>query len=122
MPARARMSDCAPSMISSNGLDRWLISITDIPTPGSATRSRCASSSTGSGSTDGPAEKLKTRCVGMPLIYRVRRLTRIEIDTDDAHRFGRNGFLRLIGRGADVMRAVHRRLVDDGVGERSDGL
>src|SRR5687768_9326820 len=43
--------------------DRWLTSSTDMPTPGSATRSRCASSSTGSGSTAGPAEKLKTRWV-----------------------------------------------------------
>src|SRR3954469_17618938 len=107
MPARARMSDCAPSMISSNGFDRWLISITDIPTPGSATRSRCASSSTGSGSTDGPAEELQTRCGGVALIYRVRRLSRIEIHADDAYGFGCNRFLRLIGRGADVMRAVH---------------
>src|SRR5688572_22774667 len=43
--------------------DRWLISSTDMPTPGSDTRSRCASSSTGSGRTAGPAEKLKTRWV-----------------------------------------------------------
>src|SRR4030095_6778727 len=38
----------------------------DIPMPGSAIRSRCASSSTASGRTAGPAEKLNTRvAVGM---------------------------------------------------------
>ena len=52
--------------MSSNVFERWLISITDMPTPGSAIRSRCASSRTGSGSTAGPAEKLNTRvAVGM---------------------------------------------------------
>jgi hypothetical protein len=52
------MSASALCMMSSNVLERWLISITDMPTPGRATRSRRASSSTGSGSTAGPAEKL----------------------------------------------------------------
>src|SRR5687767_13898851 len=55
------MSATARCKMSSNVLERWLISITDMPTPGSATRSRWASSSTGGGSTAGPAEKLKTR-------------------------------------------------------------
>src|SRR5438309_8769083 len=60
------MSSCALCIRSSNVFERWLISITDMPTPGSVTRSRCASSSTGSGSTAGPAEKLNTRvAVGM---------------------------------------------------------
>jgi hypothetical protein len=45
-------------MISSKTFERWLISSTDMPTPGSVTRSRWASSSTGIGSTAGPAEKL----------------------------------------------------------------
>src|ERR1044071_122074 len=66
MPASARMSSCALCIKSSNVFERWLISITDIPTPGSAIRSRCASSSTASGRTAGPAEKLNTRvAVGM---------------------------------------------------------
>src|SRR5687767_1169495 len=47
----------------SNVFERWLISSTDMPTPGRDTRSRCASSSTGIGKTAGPAEKLNTRCV-----------------------------------------------------------
>jgi hypothetical protein len=45
-------------MISSKAFERWLISITDMPTPGSDTRSRCACSSTGRGRTAGPALKL----------------------------------------------------------------
>ena len=50
-----------PPMIASKVFERWLISRTDMPTPGSATRSRCASSRTGTGSTAGPAAKLKMR-------------------------------------------------------------
>ena len=46
-------------MISSNVLERWLISITDMPTPGKLSKSRCASSKTGTGNTAGPALKLK---------------------------------------------------------------
>src|SRR4051812_45321791 len=63
MPASSRMSAIARARIASNVFDRWLISITDMPTPGRATRSRCASSSTGTGRTAGPAEKLKMRRV-----------------------------------------------------------
>src|SRR6185503_18442927 len=60
------MSSCALCIRSSNVFERWLISMTDIPTPGSAIKSRCASSSTASGRTAGPAEKLNTRvAVGM---------------------------------------------------------
>src|SRR5947208_4914429 len=55
------MSASARARMASNGLERWLISRTDMPTPGSAIRSRCISSSTGSGSTAGPAAKLWTR-------------------------------------------------------------
>src|SRR5437667_6514168 len=50
-------------MISSNALERWLISITDIPTSGSASRCARASSKTGTGKTAGPALKLKIRSV-----------------------------------------------------------
>src|SRR5882672_11530793 len=50
-------------MISSKVFERWLISITDMPTPGSASISLCASSRTGSGITAGPALKLKIRSV-----------------------------------------------------------
>src|SRR5688500_10035425 len=53
--------------------DRWLISITDMPTPGSDTRSRCACSRTGSGSTAGPAEKLKMRGVKVEAIEQAYR-------------------------------------------------
>jgi hypothetical protein len=40
-------------------LERWLISITDIPTPGRLNISSRACSRTGTGSTAGPALKLK---------------------------------------------------------------
>jgi hypothetical protein len=57
------MSAIAPFSRSSNAFDRWLISITDMPTPGSESMSRWACSSTGTGRTAGPAEKLKIRAV-----------------------------------------------------------
>src|SRR5262245_6410865 len=63
MPASVRTSRSARSSTDSNTLERWLSSRTDIPMPGNATRSRCISSSTGSGSTAGPAAKLKIRSV-----------------------------------------------------------
>src|SRR2546429_1835536 len=50
-------------MISSKAFERWLISITDIPTPGSASICARASSKTGTGKTAGPALKLKIRSV-----------------------------------------------------------
>src|SRR5438270_10190186 len=50
-------------MISSNALERWLISITDIPTPASVSICARASSKTGTGKTAGPALKLKIRSV-----------------------------------------------------------
>src|SRR5215471_16792316 len=46
-------------MISSNVFERWLISITDMPTPGSDSISSRACSRTGTGITAGPALKLK---------------------------------------------------------------
>src|SRR5712692_7109006 len=55
-------------MISSKVFERWLISITDMPTPGSASRSLCASSKTGSGMIAGPALKLKIRSVMMSFV------------------------------------------------------
>src|SRR3972149_10771921 len=63
MPASFRRSASQPWMISPNGFERWLISRTDMPTPGSAMRSRCTCSRTGSGSTAGPAAKLRIRSV-----------------------------------------------------------
>src|SRR5215831_777347 len=128
MPASVRMSASAFWMIASKVFDRWLISITDMPTPGSATRSRCASSSTGSGSTAGPAAKLKMRCTDMDrdspgrLVDGVRRLAVGHEGLNDADGLGRDGFLRLIGRRADVMRAVDARRADDRVGEIATGL
>src|SRR5262249_13841862 len=62
MPASRRMSASACARMPSNAAERWLISRIDMPTPGSETRSRWISSSTGIGSTAGPAEKLWTRC------------------------------------------------------------
>src|SRR2546425_2593009 len=50
-------------MISSKVLERWLISITDMPTPGSDNMFAPASSRTGTGITAGPALKLKIRSV-----------------------------------------------------------
>ena len=46
-------------MMSSKVFERWLISITDIPAPGRLSISSRACSSTGTGSTAGPALKLK---------------------------------------------------------------
>src|SRR6266498_260884 len=63
MLASLRMSASHPWMIASKAFERWLISNTDMPTPGRAIRSRCASSRTGSGRTAGPAPKLKMRLV-----------------------------------------------------------
>src|SRR5262245_8382009 len=57
------MSAIAVLRRSSNVFERWLISITDMQTPGSEMRSRCACSRTGSGNTAGPAEKLWIRVV-----------------------------------------------------------
>ena len=51
----------AAARISSNALERWLISSTDIPTPGKAGKPSRICSRTASGSTAGPAPKLKTR-------------------------------------------------------------
>src|SRR5207249_3762563 len=44
-----------------NSLPRWLISITDMPLPCQSSISAAAFCNTGSGSTAGPALKLKTR-------------------------------------------------------------
>ena len=58
MPATERTSASAAARIDSNAAERWLISRIDMPTFGSAIMSRWISSSTGSGSTAGPEEKL----------------------------------------------------------------
>src|SRR5918994_3104084 len=55
------MSASPRASTSSNTFDRWLTSRIDMPTPGSDTSSLFARSSTGTGSTAGPAEKLKMR-------------------------------------------------------------
>src|SRR3954468_14289604 len=61
MFASARMSASALWRMPSKVAERWLISITDMPTPGSASRSRCTCSRTGTGSTAGPEEKFRMR-------------------------------------------------------------
>src|SRR5258708_24495932 len=50
-------------MISSNQVERWLISITDMPLPAWFRRSARTRSRTGRGRAPGPAEKLWTRRV-----------------------------------------------------------
>ncbi len=65
MFASARRSASAFAMTSSKIFERWLTSRIDIPTPGSETRSRWICSSTGTGMTAGPEEKLKTRAVAV---------------------------------------------------------
>ena len=62
-PSNCRISDCDSARIASNALLRWLISMIEAPTPGKASKSRWAFSSTGKGNTAGPGEKLKTRSV-----------------------------------------------------------
>ena len=49
-----------------NSLPRWLISITDMPLPCQSSISSAAMRSTDSGSTAGPALKLKTRVMRTP--------------------------------------------------------
>src|SRR5512141_625552 len=102
MPARVRMSASAPWMISSKGFERWLISRIDMPTPGSETRSRCTCSSTSSGSTAGPAAKLKMRdvvvamSVSLPGALGFRELVRCRRRTERHHADVKNiGIARL---------------------------
>src|SRR3954468_20999684 len=84
MPASVRMSASQPWITSSNAFDRWLISRIDMPTPGSDSRSRCASSRTSSGSTAGPAEKLKIRAVVVEVVPMVTAsLQRHELQIED---------------------------------------
>src|SRR6266446_5159948 len=63
MPSSSRRPASAPWMISSKLFERWLISITDMPRPGSDNICAPASSKTGSGMIAGPALKLKIRSV-----------------------------------------------------------
>src|SRR5205809_4137171 len=84
-------------MISSKVFERWLISITDIPTLGSDSMSRCASSKTGTGKTAGPALKLKirslislgegVRVLGVGNAEAVLRLLSCEFLSNLIHRF-----------------------------------
>src|SRR5215831_11493363 len=66
MLASLRTSASHPWMIASKVFERCEISVTDMPTPGNAIRSRCASASTASGRMAGPAAKLWMRSVMMP--------------------------------------------------------
>src|SRR5438132_394245 len=53
-----------------NSLPRWLISITDMPDPCQSSISEAACASTSSGSTAGPALKLKIRVSGLlPILF-----------------------------------------------------
>src|SRR5688572_19028427 len=61
MCASSLMSASARASTSSNTFERWLTSRIDMPTPGRDTSSFRACSSTETGSTAGPAEKLKMR-------------------------------------------------------------
>src|SRR5215211_3349053 len=61
MPSSSRKSASAVWITASNSLERWLISITDMPVPLKSSNSACAFSRTSSGRTAGPGLKLKTR-------------------------------------------------------------
>src|SRR5947207_14445095 len=86
MPSSSRRPASAPWMISSKVFERWLISITDIPTPGSANICAPASSKTGRGMIAGPALKLKIRSVIIVLDrfadLRMRHLFRLDVTVE----------------------------------------
>src|SRR5262245_31724276 len=105
------MSSAALCIRSSNVFERWLISITDMPTPGSASKSRCASSSTAIGRTAGPAEKLNTRvAVGMKAAPFVQ-LNLNEVQIQDV----------LVAAGDRVQQRCRRFPVEIDTGDRSLG-
>src|SRR3954452_7681946 len=120
MPASVRRSASQPSMMSSNGFDRWLISRIDMPTPGSDSRSRCACSSTSTGRIAGPAEKLKMRVV-VVMIFRVlkrwsvfllscRRSKADDLQIEDVGTLPFDAVAQHRGRSAIEVDAGHRRL------------
>src|SRR6185503_11020153 len=114
MLPRARMSASAFASTASKVSDRWLISRIDMPTPGSVTRSRWISSSTGSGSTAGPAAKLKMRLtVGMSVPSAARggpRLNRDQVQIEDVVVAVADLLQQRVGRRAVEVDARHRRL------------
>src|SRR5215203_501183 len=109
-----RMSASALASTASNVSERWLISRIDMPTPGSDTRSRWISSSTGSGSTAGPAAKLKMRLtVGMLAPQRFAgapRLNRDQVQIEDVAVAVADLLQQRIGRRAVEVDARHRGL------------
>ncbi len=68
MASSVRRSASASSAMLMNSLPRWLISITDMPLPCQSSISPAAVRRTSSGSTAGPALKLKIRMIEIPLI------------------------------------------------------
>src|SRR5262249_40933341 len=97
-----------------NSLPRWLISITDMPEPCQSSISSAACSSTSSGSTAGPALKLKPRLLPGLAVLSVfffifllgdaldPRELRALVEVDQAHALGRAAhFADLLDLSAD---------------------
>lgn len=59
-PSNRLVLAMAPSIVSSNRLERWLISVIDMPDPRKSRNSSCISFRTGNGSAAGPGLKLWT--------------------------------------------------------------
>src|ERR1043165_1773080 len=109
--------------MASKVFERWLISITLMPTPGKESISSRACSNTGTGRTAGPALKLKILSVMISFLSRVRLLTnRQQAKFDDVrirrlhlfeHVRGRRGFevdagdRRLRALEDDVLHLLH---------------
>ena len=91
MERRLRRSASAAWMMLSNSLERWLISITDMPQPCQLNMSACACCSTSIGSMAGPAEKLKMRSLLAAAILEAEALGRwgAAMDGGEAKRAGR---------------------------------
>src|SRR5436190_9559263 len=73
MASSARRSASALAAMPMNSLPRWLISITDMPLPCQSSISAAACRKTDSGSTAGPALKLKTRMKGSERVSEAER-------------------------------------------------
>jgi hypothetical protein len=70
-----------------NSFPRWLISITDMPLPCQSSISAAAARSTGSGSTAGPALKLKIRIGKTLLVARIGEKTTLSDANGTFHNF-----------------------------------
>src|SRR5512143_488731 len=113
MPASSRQACSASTMIRSKTLPRWLSSMTPMPLPATFQRSCCACLRTGSGSTPGPAPRLKMRSfIGSP----TPSVERGQVHADDvlvaaADRLDRRGIGQTVEMDAGQGRL--RAVVDD---------